>query len=63
MEMVQNIFRNTKKIIPEFCDFLSLFLMTQDGKIMIFETRFRQNGTLFRKCFFLEFTSILMVMY
>ena len=37
MEMVQNIFRNTKKIIPEFCDFLgSQFLMTQDRQIMIF---------------------------
>ena len=38
MEMVKNIFRNTKKVIPEFCDFFwSLFLMTQDGKIMIFD--------------------------
>ena len=38
MEMVQNIFRNTKKVIPEFWDFLgSQFLMTQDWKIMIYD--------------------------
>ena len=38
MEMVQNIFRDTKKVIPEFCDlFWSQFLMTQDWKIMIYD--------------------------
>ena len=53
---LQNIFRNTKKVIPEFCDFLSPnFRWHKTDKSWFFitlETRFRQKGALFRKCFF-----------
>jgi len=48
MEMAQNTFRNTKKVIPKLGDFGFNFYDT----IMIFEARFRQNGTLLLKCFF-----------
>jgi len=54
--MVKNIFRNTKKVIPEFCDFFwSQFLMTQDGKIMIFGdfwSRISPKWYIFPKMFF-----------
>ena len=56
MEMVKNIFRNTKKVIPEFCDFFGPYFWWHKTEkswfLMIFEAGFRQSGTLFRKCFF-----------
>ena len=64
MEMVQNIFGNTKKVIPEFRDFLgSQLLMTQDWQIMIFYyfwSMISPKWYTFPKMFFFpEFSSIL----
>ena len=54
MEMVQNIFRNTKKSSQNLAIFCTKLFMPQDWKIMILDAELRKHGTLVWKKNFLE---------
>ena len=63
--MVQNIFRNTKKVIPKFCDFFGPnFLWHKTDKswfLMIFKAEFRQIVQCVPKKGYFRFWSLFVV--